>query len=58
MDQMRVRDHRRPCEHGSRWAHFDEMRKGRWWKEPDCPGGHEIVLERADDGLWREVAAH
>jgi len=37
------------------WAHFEETRKGRWWKEPDCPGGRQMVLESAGDGLWRET---
>jgi len=53
--ELRLRDHTRPCEHGSLWAHFLETRKGRWWKEPECPGGREIVLERAGEGIWREV---
>jgi hypothetical protein len=53
-DVIRVRDHSEPCEHGSIWAHFEEIRKGRWWKEPDCPGGREMVLESVGDRLWRE----
>lgn len=55
MTKIRLRDHSRPCEHGSMWAHFEEAGKGRWWKEPDCPGGRQMLLESAGDGLWRET---
>ena len=55
MTEIGVRDHSRPCEHGSLWAHFLETRKGRWWTEPDCPGGQEILLRRVEDGHWEEV---
>lgn len=54
-DTMRLRDHTRLCEHGSLTPHWTTDGKGRWWKEPECYGGREIVLERVDDGLWREV---
>ena len=28
----------------------------RWWKEPDCPGGREMILEARGDGTWAETA--
>jgi hypothetical protein len=55
-DTIRVRDHGRPCEHGSLWPHWIHAAEARWWKEPECPGGREMILRRVDDGLWREVA--
>jgi hypothetical protein len=54
-DTLEVRDHRMPCEHGSRWSHWLEPTKARWWKDPDCPGGREIVLRRLEDGTWEEA---
>jgi hypothetical protein len=50
-----VRDHGRPCEHGSRWPHWIESGKARWWREPECPGGREMILRRLDDRTWMEV---
>jgi hypothetical protein len=52
-DTIEVRDHSRPCEHGALWAHWP--RKGRWWREPDCPGGRRMTLRRSDEGIWVEV---
>lgn len=51
---MVVREHARPCEHGSLWAHWLAPTKARWWHRPDCPGGHEVVLRRHQDGHWVE----
>lgn len=53
-DTITVRDHSRPCEHGSLWSHWDG-RKGKWWQGPDCLGGTEIILQRREDGSWIEV---
>ncbi|MCB2222647.1 MAG: hypothetical protein KQH83_00620 [Actinobacteria bacterium] len=52
---VRVRDHTRPCEHGSLWQHWFEVSTARWWQEPDCPGGREMVLRRRPDGAWEEI---
>ena len=54
-DTTRVRDHSRPCEHGSLWPHWNETTKARWWQEPDCLGGRELILRQIDDGVWAEV---
>lgn len=54
-DVLTVRDHSRPCEHGSLWPHWDNAAKARWWHEPDCLGGREMRLRRRDDGLWAEI---
>ena len=54
-ETMRVRDHSRLCEHGSLIPHWITSGKGRWWKEPECYGGREVVLRRVGDGLWQEV---
>jgi len=54
-ETMRVRDHNQLCEHGSLTPHWITSGKGRWWKEPECYGGREIVLRRDDDGHWMEV---
>jgi hypothetical protein len=56
-ETISVRDHSRPCEHGSLWAHWPESAKARWWREPDCPGGKEILLRRVGEGMWEEVGA-
>lgn len=53
---LRVRDHSRPCEHGALWAHWVHVREAKWWQEPECLGGREMVLRRRDDGLWEEIA--
>jgi hypothetical protein len=54
--EIRLRDHTRPCEHGRLWAHWGGARP-KWWQEPDCPGGAEVVLRRRADGTWEEVPA-
>jgi hypothetical protein len=54
-DIIRVRDHSRPCEHGSLWPHWAEVRTAKWWQEPDCLGGREMVLRRLGEGVWEEV---
>ena len=57
-ETISVRDHSQPCEHGSLWHHWDEIRAARWWQEPDCLGGREMILRGLDDGVWAEVAAN
>jgi hypothetical protein len=53
---IRVRDHSRPCEHGSLWPHWiGSPTKAKWWQGPDCPGGREMILRRVGDGVWREA---
>ena len=52
---IRVRDHSRPCEHGSLWHHWEKVSDARWWQEPECLGGKELVLRSAGEGWWREV---
>ncbi len=54
-DVTTVRDHSKPCEHGSLWPHWIESTEARWWREPECLGGREMTLERVEDRLWREV---
>ncbi len=55
-ETIRVRDHTRPCEHGSLWPHWiGSPRNAKWWQGPDCPGGREMILRRIDDGIWEEV---
>ena len=54
-DTIRVRDHSRPCEHGSLWSHWIEAPNAKWWQEPDCLGGRAMTLRRLDDGLWQEI---
>jgi len=53
--RITVRDHARPCEHGSLWAHWISPSTARWWKEPDCPGGREMILQSQGDGVWAEA---
>ena len=53
---MSVRDHSRPCEYGSLWPHWTEVAKAKWWQEPECLGGREIVLQQRPDGAWIEIA--
>jgi hypothetical protein len=53
-ETIRVRDHSRPCEHGSQWTHWFGARP-KWWQPPDCPGGKEMILRRVADGTWIEV---
>ena len=50
-----VRDHSRPCKHGSLWPHWFEVRTARWWHEPDCLGGRELILRSRADGAWEVV---
>jgi hypothetical protein len=50
-----VRDHSRQCEHGYLWGHWLATKSAKWWNEPDCLGGHEMVLRRRSDGVWEEV---
>jgi hypothetical protein len=54
-DTISVRDHSRPCEHGSLWPHWIHPVKARWWQEPDCLGGREMTLQRLREGVWMEV---
>lgn len=54
-ETIRVRDHSRPCEHGSLWPHWINSAKARWWKEPECLGGKEMILRSRPDGSWVEV---
>ena len=57
-EAITVRDHGEPCEHGSLWPHWIDVVKARWWKEPECLGGREMVLQRIDEATWREVTPH
>jgi hypothetical protein len=50
-----VRDHTRVCEHGSLWPHWTEVKNAKWWQEPECLGGREMILRRLGDGVWVEV---
>jgi hypothetical protein len=54
-DTIIVQDHTKLCEHGALWPHWSEVRKGKWWQNPDCPGGRTMVLQRQPDGSWREI---
>lgn len=54
-DTIEVRDHSRPCEHGSLWPHWFEVRTAKWWQEPDCLGGTSMTLRRLGDGVWEDV---
>ena len=54
-ETISVRDHSRPCEHGSLWHHWEEIKNAKWWQEPECLGGREMILRRVDNGLWEEV---
>lgn len=54
-ETIRVRDHGRPCEHGSHLPHWLHASQARWWREPDCPGGREMVLRSVGAGVWEEV---
>ena len=53
-ETIRVRDHSRPCQHGLLWPHWERVSEAKWWQEPECPGGKEMLLRRVGDGLWRE----
>jgi len=54
-DRITVRDHSRPCEHGSLWPHAVNPNKAKWWQEPECLGGREMMLRSLGDGVWTEV---
>jgi hypothetical protein len=54
-DTISVRDHTRPCEHGSLWPHWINAAEARWWKEPECLGGREMTLRNVGDGVWEEL---
>jgi len=54
-DTINVRDHGEPCEHGSLWPHWINAANAKWWQEPECLGGREMVLRRIDEGVWAEV---
>jgi hypothetical protein len=54
-ETISVRDHDRPCEHGSLWAHWTNTAKARWWQEPECLGGRAMILRKVDEGVWMEV---
>ena len=45
-DELRVRDHSQPCEHGERFKHG--------WTVDDsfCPGGKEIILQTFEGSAW------
>ncbi|MBU1227824.1 MAG: hypothetical protein KJ698_11530 [Actinobacteria bacterium] len=54
-DTIRVRDHSRSCEHGRLWPHWITVSNAKWWQEPECLGGTEMILRRLPDGRWEEV---
>ena len=54
-DTISVRDHGRPCEHGSLWPHWINAANAKWWQEPECLGGKEMLLRQVEDGVWEEV---
>ena len=54
-DTISVRDHSRPCEHGSLWPHSVNPAQAKWWQEPECLGGREMILRKVGDGVWAEV---
>jgi hypothetical protein len=54
-ESIRVRDHNQPCEHGSLWPHWINVAQARWWQEPECLGGREMILRPLPDGMWMEV---
>jgi hypothetical protein len=54
-ETISVRDHSKPCEHGSLWHHWKEIKNAKWWQEPECLGGREMILRRADNGHWEEI---
>ena len=54
-ETISVRDHSRPCEHGSLWHHWTEIKNAKWWQEPECLGGWKMILRRVDNGLWEEI---
>jgi len=54
-ETISVRDHSEPCEHGSLWHHWTEIKNAKWWQEPECLGGRELILRRLDNGTWMEI---
>lgn len=54
-DVLVVRDHTKPCEHGSLWPHWITVKDAKWWQEPECLGGQEMTLKRLEDGMWQQV---
>ncbi len=50
-----VRDHTKPCEHGSLWAHWITVKNAKWWQEPECLGGRGMTLRQLKDGLWQQI---
>jgi len=54
-ETVSVRNHQRPCEHGSLWPHWLEAANAKWWQEPECLGGREMILRRLDDHTWAEI---
>ncbi len=52
---IRVRDHRRPCKHGSLRPHRLAVADAEWRQEPECLGGGEMILRQLPDGLWEQV---
>ena len=46
-DTINVRDHGQPCEHGSLWPHWINTANAKWWQEPECLGGREMLLGRS-----------
>jgi hypothetical protein len=49
-DTISVRDHSQPCEHGSLWHHWIDVAQAKWWQEPECLGGKEVILKRLREG--------
>jgi hypothetical protein len=37
------------------WPHWEKASEAKWWQEPECLGGKEMILRSAGDGLWQEV---
>jgi hypothetical protein len=56
-DTISVRDHSQPCEHGSLWPHWEHPAQAKWWQEPECLGGREMILRSLGAGMWAEDEA-
>ena len=54
-DTISVRDHSHPCQHGSLWPHWITVKDAKWWQQPECLGGREMILRRLREGVWAEV---
>lgn len=54
-ETITVRDHNKPCEHGSLWSHWVNAANAKWWQEPECLGGRKMTLQKTSDGTWREI---